>query len=101
MHYHHHRTTFAPQHQARKPSLWLVLVAICAFPLTVGLLVIRVLCFLFLLYLLEQVCEVLFGLLLQGLGQLLSPPGLLILLACAALYGLLRRHTPPPGQPKG
>jgi hypothetical protein len=105
MHYHNHTTILAAQSQREKPPRWLVLVAICALPLllvlTVGLLVIRVLFFLFLLYLLGQLYGVLFGLLWQELGQLLSPPGLLFLLACTALYGLLRGHTRQPGQPKG
>jgi hypothetical protein len=100
-----HRTTFAPQGRRRKPPLWPVLVAICLSPvliaLAMGLLVIRILVLLFLLYMLGQVYGLLLGLLWPALGQLFSPPGLLTLAASAVLYWLLRRPPDPPAQPKG
>jgi len=102
---HYQRTTFAPQRRKDKPPLWLVLAAICALPLLIalalGLLVIRVLVLLFLLYMLGQVYGFLLELIGQAPDQLLSLLVFLTLAVCAALYWLLRQPRNPPGQPKG
>lgn len=98
----HTQNAFSPPKQRPRWRLWQVLAAICAIPvlaaLALGLLVIRTLALLFLFYLLAQVYGALLDLLALALGQLLSPPGLLVLAACAILYWLLRT---PPAQPKG
>ncbi|MBF6592267.1 MAG: hypothetical protein IVW57_17280 [Ktedonobacterales bacterium] len=100
-----HRTTFAPQGRKFRPPLWRALVAICLAPVLITLaaclLVIRLLVLLFLLYMLGQVYGFLLGLLGSALGQLFSPPGLLVLAACAVLYWLQQQPHHPPGQPKG